>query len=52
VHVELRFRSLHAAEALLMFGPDAEVLAPGELRHALASQAAKTATLYAADPNS
>ena len=52
VHVELRFRSLYAAEALLMFGPDAEVLAPGELRQALARKAAKTATLYAADANS
>ena len=52
VHVQLRFRSLYAAEALLMFGPDAEVLAPGELRRALARKAAKTATLYAADANS
>lgn len=33
-------------------GPDAEVLAPDELRQALARKAAKTATLYAADANS
>jgi predicted DNA-binding transcriptional regulator YafY len=52
VHVELRFRSLYAAEALLMFGPDAEVLAPGELRQVLARKAAKTATLYAVDAKS
>ncbi|MGO4756034.1 helix-turn-helix transcriptional regulator, partial [Streptomyces sp. 2MCAF27] len=45
--VELRFRSLGAAEALLMFGADAEVLAPDELRRALARKAAEAATLYA-----
>ncbi|KAK1182065.1 YafY family protein [Streptomyces sp. NBS 14/10] len=45
--VELRFRSLGAAEALLMFGADAEVLAPDELRQALARKAAEAATLYA-----
>ncbi|MEU5023293.1 helix-turn-helix transcriptional regulator [Streptomyces milbemycinicus] len=48
--VELRFRSLGAAEALLMFGADAEVLAPDELRQALARKAAEAATLYARQP--
>ncbi|MFD1540602.1 helix-turn-helix transcriptional regulator [Nonomuraea guangzhouensis] len=47
VPVELRFRSLGAAEALLAFGTDAEVLAPAELRQALARKAADTAALYA-----
>ncbi|TMR87871.1 helix-turn-helix transcriptional regulator, partial [Nonomuraea basaltis] len=47
VHVELRFRSLTAAEALLAFGTDAEVLAPDELRQSLARKAAETAALYA-----
>lgn len=45
--VELRFRALPAAEALLAFGPDAEVLAPDDLRQALARKAAATAALYA-----
>ncbi|NUW38663.1 helix-turn-helix transcriptional regulator [Nonomuraea rhodomycinica] len=50
VSVELRFRSLDAAGALLAFGPDVEVLEPVELRHALARRAAETAALYAARP--
>jgi predicted DNA-binding transcriptional regulator YafY len=50
VRVDLRFRSLGAAEALLAFGADAEVLAPDELRHALARKAAELAALYAATP--
>jgi predicted DNA-binding transcriptional regulator YafY len=44
--VELRFRSLYAAEALLAFGPDVEVLTPGDLRQGLARKAAATAALY------
>ncbi|MFF3336348.1 helix-turn-helix transcriptional regulator [Streptomyces sp. NPDC002888] len=44
--VELRFRSLVAAEALLAFGPDAEVLTPEDLRQALARKVAATAALY------
>ncbi|TQM38826.1 helix-turn-helix transcriptional regulator [Pseudonocardia cypriaca] len=44
--VELRFRSLVAAEALLAFGPDVKVLAPDELRQTLAAKAAETAALY------
>ncbi|MFF7887724.1 helix-turn-helix transcriptional regulator [Streptomyces sp. NPDC020794] len=44
--VELRFRSLLAAEALLAFGPDAVVLTPDGLRQALARKAAATAALY------
>ncbi|MFI0780114.1 helix-turn-helix transcriptional regulator [Streptomyces sp. NPDC021212] len=44
--VELRFRALPAAEALLAFGPDAEVLAPDDLRRTLARKAAETAVLY------
>ncbi|WP_344577676.1 YafY family protein [Nonomuraea roseoviolacea] len=50
VGVELRFRSLGAAGALLAFGPDVEVLEPAELRDALARRAAETAALYAARP--
>jgi predicted DNA-binding transcriptional regulator YafY len=50
VTVELRFRSLTAAEALLAFGADAEVLTPPELRQALARKAAEAAARYAADP--
>lgn len=46
VTVELRFRALIAAEALLAFGPDAEVLTPAELRQSLARKAAQTARLY------
>jgi predicted DNA-binding transcriptional regulator YafY len=48
VEVHLRFRSLGAAEALLAFGTDAEVLTPAELRHALARRAAEAAATYAA----
>jgi WYL domain len=46
VTVELRFRALITAEALLAFGPDVEVLAPDGLRQALARKAAETAALY------
>lgn len=49
--VELRFRSLYAAEALLAFGPDIEVLTPDGLRQVLAGKAAATAALYAAGPD-
>ncbi|WP_031112901.1 WYL domain-containing protein [Streptomyces sp. NRRL S-146] len=38
--IELRFRSPQAAETLLAFGPDAEVLCPEDLRRALARRAA------------
>ncbi|MBM9506621.1 helix-turn-helix transcriptional regulator [Actinacidiphila acididurans] len=48
--VELRFRSLFGAQPLLAFGPDAEVLAPDELRRDLARKAAATAALYNARP--
>ncbi|MFI7132765.1 helix-turn-helix transcriptional regulator [Nonomuraea sp. NPDC050153] len=48
VRVELHFRSLIAAEVLLAFGADAEVLAPAELRRALAGKAASAATVYSA----
>ncbi len=48
VRVELQFRSLGAAEALLMFGTDAEVLSPPELRQNLARKAAEAAAAYAA----
>jgi predicted DNA-binding transcriptional regulator YafY len=48
VRVELQFRSLGAAEALLMFGTDAEVLTPPELRQNLARKAAEAAAAYAA----
>jgi predicted DNA-binding transcriptional regulator YafY len=44
--VELRFRSLYAAEALLAFGPDLEVLSPEELRLVLARKSEATAALY------
>jgi len=47
VNVELLFRSLGAAEVLLAFGADAEVLAPEELRHTLAGKAAEAARCYA-----
>jgi predicted DNA-binding transcriptional regulator YafY len=50
VNVELRFPSLRAAEILLAFGTDAEVLTPAELRQALARKAAEAAAGYAADP--
>ncbi|WP_431931038.1 helix-turn-helix transcriptional regulator [Nonomuraea jabiensis] len=46
VPVQLHFRSLAAAEALLAFGADAEVLAPAELRRALARKAAEAAACY------
>jgi predicted DNA-binding transcriptional regulator YafY len=46
VSVGLRFRSLAAAEALLAFGADAEVLAPAELRRVLAAKAAEAAARY------
>ncbi|MEU7745814.1 YafY family protein [Nonomuraea sp. NPDC049158] len=49
VTVELRFRSLGAAETLLAFGTDAEVLAPAELRQALARKAAEAAARYTDD---
>jgi predicted DNA-binding transcriptional regulator YafY len=45
----MRFRSLGAAEALLAFGTDAEVLMPDELRVALARKATEAATLYGSD---
>jgi predicted DNA-binding transcriptional regulator YafY len=48
VRVELQFRSLGAAEALLMFGTDAEVLSPPELRQNLARKATQAAAAYAA----
>jgi predicted DNA-binding transcriptional regulator YafY len=48
VRVEMAFRSLGAAEALLMFGTDAEVLSPPELRQTLARKAAEAAAAYAA----
>jgi predicted DNA-binding transcriptional regulator YafY len=44
--VELRFRSLPAAETLLAFGPDAQVLTPEDLRRALARKAEATAALF------
>jgi predicted DNA-binding transcriptional regulator YafY len=48
VRVQMQFRSLGAAEALLMFGTDAEVLSPPELRQNLARKAAEAAAVYAA----
>jgi predicted DNA-binding transcriptional regulator YafY len=48
VRVEMHFRSLGAAQTLLAFGADAEVLTPPELRRILARKAAETAALYAA----
>jgi predicted DNA-binding transcriptional regulator YafY len=50
VPVDLRFPSLGAAEILLDFGTDAEVLAPAELRQALARKAAQAAARYATSP--
>ncbi|MEU9574813.1 WYL domain-containing protein [Streptomyces massasporeus] len=44
--IELRFRSPQAAETLLAFGPDAEVLSPEHLRRALARRAAATLTRH------
>jgi predicted DNA-binding transcriptional regulator YafY len=46
--VELRFRSGLAAQPLLSFGPDVEVLAPEELRRALAETAEAIAAVYRA----
>jgi predicted DNA-binding transcriptional regulator YafY len=46
VRVQLQFRSLGAAEALLMFATDAEVLSPPELRQTLARKAAQAAAVY------
>ncbi|MFF7654863.1 helix-turn-helix transcriptional regulator [Streptomyces sp. NPDC007983] len=48
--IEPRFRALVAAEMLLAFGPDVEVLDPGELRQALARRAAATAARYTPPP--
>ncbi|MFI9388276.1 helix-turn-helix transcriptional regulator [Kutzneria sp. NPDC052558] len=45
--LELRFRSLYAAQPLLSFGPDVEVLAPDNLRRLLADTAAAITALYA-----
>jgi predicted DNA-binding transcriptional regulator YafY len=45
--VDLNFRSLGAAEQMLAFGPDIEVLAPAELRQVFARMAASTVDLYA-----
>ncbi|MEU7380106.1 WYL domain-containing protein [Streptomyces sp. NPDC042207] len=47
--VELRFRSLLAAQPLLAFGADVEVLTPDELRRHLARTSLATAALYAPD---
>jgi predicted DNA-binding transcriptional regulator YafY len=44
--VELRFRSLLAAQPLLAFGPDVEVLTPDDLRDSLRRTAEATAALY------
>lgn len=46
VQVELAFPSLQAAEVLLGFAPDAEVLTPPELRQTLAHKANQAADLY------
>jgi predicted DNA-binding transcriptional regulator YafY len=46
VQVELAFPSLTAAEILLGFAPEAEVLTPPELRRALAHKATQAADLY------
>jgi hypothetical protein len=46
--VDLNFRSLGAAEAMLAFGPGIEVLTPAELRQVFARRAADTAALDAA----
>jgi predicted DNA-binding transcriptional regulator YafY len=43
----LRFRSPQAAETLLAFGADAEVLTPEDLRQALARRAAAVVALHA-----
>ncbi|HKS98105.1 MAG TPA: YafY family protein [Rugosimonospora sp.] len=49
VEVQMRFRSLGAAETLLAFGTDAEVVAPDDLRQALARIARAATALYATD---
>lgn len=46
VELELHFRALRAAETLLAFAGDAEVLAPPELRDVLARKAAEVTALY------
>ena len=45
--VELRFRSVFAAQALLAFGPEVEVLSPDVVRVDLAEKAQATVDLYA-----
>jgi predicted DNA-binding transcriptional regulator YafY len=45
--VELRFRSVFAAQALLAFGPDVEVLSPDSVRQDLAEKARATVARYA-----
>src|SRR5437773_2725517 len=50
VQVELAFPSLTAAEVLLGFAPEAEVLTPPELRQALAHRATQAASLYTNSP--
>ncbi|MFC9688775.1 helix-turn-helix transcriptional regulator [Kribbella sp. NPDC056951] len=47
VRVDLAFPSLTAAEVLLGFAPDVEVMTPPELRRALAHRATQAASLYA-----
>jgi predicted DNA-binding transcriptional regulator YafY len=44
--VELRFRSILAAQPLLAFGADVEILTPDELRRSLGATAEATAALY------
>jgi predicted DNA-binding transcriptional regulator YafY len=44
---ELRFRSVFAAQALLAFGPEVEVLSPDSVREDLAEKARATVALYA-----
>ncbi|MFD7507057.1 helix-turn-helix transcriptional regulator [Streptomyces sp. NPDC059850] len=46
VEFRLRFRSLGAAQPLLAFGADVEVISPEPLREELARLAAETAALY------
>jgi predicted DNA-binding transcriptional regulator YafY len=40
----------HAFRALLAYGPEAEVLAPRELRQRIAAAAAETVAVYAGRP--
>ncbi|HEX4832468.1 MAG TPA: WYL domain-containing protein [Trebonia sp.] len=49
--VHLRFRSLLAAQPLLAFGPDVEVVAPDALRRHLAATAEATVARYAPRPS-